>query len=56
MQGYLFGKPVPPEETTTLLRSVAGQYGAAAPATVEPATVNADEAHLLGDRPATRGA
>ena len=28
MQGYLFGKPVTPEETAKLLRSVAGQSGA----------------------------
>ncbi len=39
MQGYLFGKPVPPEETTKLLRSVAGQHLGADPATVEPDAV-----------------
>jgi len=41
MQGYLFGKPVPPEETTKLLRSVAGQYGGVTPATVTPDAVSA---------------
>ena len=56
MQGYLFGKPVPPEETAKLLRSVAGQHATGAPTTAGPHTVNADEAHLLGDLPAKRGA
>jgi hypothetical protein len=56
MQGYLFGKPVPPEDTAKLLRSVAGQHGAAAPTTATPDTVSADEGRLLGDLPAKRGA
>ncbi len=56
MQGYLFGKPVAPEETTKLLRSVAGQTGAALPIAVAADPTNDAEAHVTGDLPATHGA
>ena len=56
MQGYLFGKPVPPEDTAKLLRSIGGQSDRPAPVGLEPVTVDADEAHLLGDLPATHDA
>jgi EAL domain-containing protein (putative c-di-GMP-specific phosphodiesterase class I) len=39
MQGYLFGKPTPPEEITKLLRAVAGQAGTTGLEAVDPDAV-----------------
>jgi EAL domain-containing protein (putative c-di-GMP-specific phosphodiesterase class I) len=47
MQGYLFGKPVPPDETTKLLRAVAGQTAAGQTEAAVPAA-DASRTELVG--------
>jgi predicted signal transduction protein with EAL and GGDEF domain/DNA-binding response OmpR family regulator len=43
MQGYLFGKPVPPSEITSLLRAVAGHQTDTSSTEIEPATATPEK-------------